>query len=217
MEIIKKITKREGLIAFLLWIFLPFSIWIVGLAEIATVTLTIMMFRMAGRRIDYKVSKKEVLKMFGIILLALVFQVIWGIFSTEILKISSDSENQNTIVKILQQGGWNTAFMLFGVLINAPFMEELVFRGWIQEYTGKNKRVGFAASWFLFAAIHLIASLRNDTTLIKLLVEFVPYGVLSFIFCWYYYKYENIGKNIILHFINNFVATILVFLPIILS
>ena len=96
--------------------------------------------------------------------------------------------------------------MYFTIIISAPFLEEVFFRGIIQEYISKNKKLAFAISWFIFAFMHVLFE-KNP---INFWYYFSMYGTASFILCWYYYKSQSLGKVIILHSFSNFLSIIIV-------
>ncbi len=212
MRKITKISLLDGLLIATIYWGLP-KILEQHVAALVTIAAVFAIFIFSKRWISPKTNKKELKEIFILLFVSIILQWVWGLLIKYSLKLDTVSTNQNNIVDSLKNGGWKTYFFIFMLLIWAPIVEELVFRGFIQEYVGKiNKKIGFFISWLTFAFIHIGPSLMSGASILNLVIQFFPYGVMSFLFCYYYYKHEDIGKNITFHFFNNLIATIIIFI-----
>lgn len=86
------------------------------------------------------------------------------------------------------------------VAILAPILEEFIFRGIILDGLLKKKSPGIAIllSSFLFAFVHL-----NPW-------QFIGAMLIGFFMGWIYWKTNNLGYTILIHFVNNSVASLFV-------
>lgn len=102
----------------------------------------------------------------------------------------------------------NTYFIpsLFLVVVLAPIVEEILFRGILFSLLyRRNRTLAYVASTLLFALIHVMIFLVLDFHLHLLLTMllYIPAGIA---FCWTYEKSGNILTPILLHGIMNFIA-----------
>ena len=120
----------------------------------------------------------------------------------------NDSQNQNLIVIIMQNGG--TIPMAICTVLFAPIVEELIYRKVIFEY-GKKIHIAFsyAASIVLFALPHMIST--NNTNIGIWLLQAIPYITSAGLFAVIYHKSNyNIYVTIFIHMVNNLIAVLLV-------
>lgn len=120
----------------------------------------------------------------------------------------SDSQNQSTIVIILQNGGLLPMF--FTTVIFAPVVEELIYRKVIFEYTRKiNIVLSYLISIVLFSLPHMLST--NVDNIGIWLLQLLPYVTSASLLALIYHKSNyNIYTTIIIHILNNLIAILLV-------
>lgn len=105
-------------------------------------------------------------------------------------------------------------YMLFSVSINAPFVEEILFRHCIKDSVmcyGDNKLTRFIyifISGFIFAGMHII----GQATSILDYAFIIPYMSLGVAFAALYSKTDNIFSSISMHCLHNTFTIILYFM-----
>lgn len=104
----------------------------------------------------------------------------------------------DTLKKIIIETARHPLPFFFMIVIAAPILEELLFRGVILDGLLKNyepwKAIGFSA--FLFALVH-----GN-------LAQGIGAFVIGLLIGWIYWKTQSIIPGIIVHFLNNLIAFI---------
>jgi uncharacterized protein len=104
----------------------------------------------------------------------------------------------DTLKKIIIDTSHHPIPFFFMIVIAAPILEELLFRGVILDGLLKNyqswKAIGFSA--FLFALVH-----GN-------LAQGIGAFVIGLLIGWIYWKTQSIIPGIIVHFLNNLIAFI---------
>ena len=145
----------------------------------------------------------RVVKFFESVLLTFVaLYFISGITSTIVMLLTNTDQSANQMV-IIEAFKENPALIGFSILIYAPFVEEMVFRGAI--FRGLRSRCSFVTAGIIsglsFGLIHVFDSLiiGNFADLWYLLT----YGALGFLFCYSYEKNHSIFAPMLLHFMNN--------------
>ncbi|MBJ8326386.1 CPBP family intramembrane glutamic endopeptidase [Streptococcus pacificus] len=119
------------------------------------------------------------------------------------LFLSSDgqvtTENQQALLQLISQVPMVIMFVM--IVIGAPIMEELLFRKMIPHYLFKNHQtVGLIVGGLLFALFHMPTNLGS----------FITYGVMSAVLTFVVYKTKRIEYSILLHFLNNVIAFLLI-------
>ncbi|NLY62379.1 MAG: CPBP family intramembrane metalloprotease [Erysipelothrix sp.] len=100
--------------------------------------------------------------------------------------------------------------MFFSVVIGAPIMEELVFRGLcFRTLIHRNKYLAYLSSFVIFALIHLLAGFRSGVGMSELLLAF-PYGLNGLIYAYAYFKTESIYSSMSVHALSNLIAFTLI-------
>lgn len=96
----------------------------------------------------------------------------------------------------------NDGYGLIAVAVMAPLFEELIFRGIILDGLLKRKSVikAILLSSLLFGIVHM-----NPW-------QFVPAFIIGIFSGWIYYRTRNLSYSILIHFVNNFSASIIVYL-----
>lgn len=121
----------------------------------------------------------------------------------------NNSQNQNLIVIIMQNGG--AVPMVICTVLFAPIVEELIYRKVIFEY-GKKIHIAFAyaASIILFTLPHMLTTNSNIGIW---LLQAIPYITSAGLFALIYHKSNyNIYVTIFIHMVNNLIAVLLVLL-----
>lgn len=158
-------------------------------------------------------KKKGVLKIIGFALIAYISSLIFnGLYSylIEILKIvpaSGDSSlNQQAVTELVRLTPIRT-FMT--VTFSAAIFEEFVYRGiGFRALLNKNRFLAYFTTFMAFGLVHLMVGFMDGSGLSEFV--FLPiYGMMGVIYSYLYEKTESIYTPMLAHFINNFVAFIL--------
>lgn len=158
---------------------------------------------------DFLNFKKNTSKNFALIGLGILgCLVLTGIVGNiyELLGITGDSDNQETINAVLTSKGWIP--MVISVVFIAPFTEEMLFRktlyGACKFKFSMSDPLIIGLISFVFALIH-VASLEN----LKFIFQYLP---LAFVITYSYYKSKNIFVPMAIHFLNNLLSVVLLYL-----
>lgn len=101
-------------------------------------------------------------------------------------------------------------YSVIAMCINAPIVEELIFRKSIRNIF-RNKYLFIIISGLLFGTLHILSEILSMSSLINLLYV-IPYSALGISFAYMYYKTDNIWTSIIFHAIHNSIAILLLVL-----
>lgn len=103
----------------------------------------------------------------------------------------------------------NFIFMAIQAIVFAPIVEELIFRGLIfRTFRQYNIYLGHFISAFCFGFIHIYQGLfAGDMTQ---LIYLLSYGGMGFAFSLVYEKRKTIVAPMIVHMLNNLIATLLI-------
>lgn len=136
--------------------------------------------------------------------------VVWNIISTLIWGPVSDNANQESINIMMKQSPLLTISL---TCIVAPLIEEFIFRYYM--YKGLETKfkpvVAIALTAFLFAFIHMFASIQSGT-FVEDLKTLPGYLLPSLVFTYAYYKHQKFAIPYIAHLSNNVFATIMFFI-----
>lgn len=173
------------------------------------IVLMLIMFLIFNKKIkkDFKDIKKNHKKYFSENIKYWVLGVIVMIFSNLLIMLLFNNQvpdNQQTIQNIFTI---SPLYIFFGAVIEAPFVEELVFRQGIR-YAFKSSWLFIIMSGLLFGGIHVWGSAE---TLVDLLY-IIPYGALGISFAYMLYKTDNIFVSMGFHFLHNGILVALQFL-----
>ena len=169
------------------------------------IALIICLFKLLKEDfINIKDNKKR------FIICAIIFPIAFTLIALLIdflfSKISSDSDNQQRILSILNSDA--LAVTIISTVILAPVVEELIFRKVIHKLLERFHIVIFyIVSTASFALIHFIS---NTTTGIEVVIQIIPY-LLSGLMLALIYRYSNynIYVTILCHMLNNLIAIIM--------
>jgi len=162
-------------------------------------------------KINWKSKVLFGLKLFGLFMLmkflaSYVSVIISGIFNIEV----TTSENQNAINEIL---GQFPILMTFSAVCLAPIYEEILFRLGFKKCIN-NKWLFIIVSGTLFGLIHIFPT---DLSLGVALTQSITYVAMGLLLAYYYQKFDNIFYSILLHFYNNLLSIIFIFITYIIS
>lgn len=146
-----------------------------------------------NRKIYIKYILISYLKMFGIVLLCSIPVVIFN--------NSEQSANQVLINEMFRKSLFKT-FILSALY--APLIEELIFRYGISNLI-KNKWLFIIASGLIFGSLHMIDKLSSYMDIFYI----IQYSALGICLAYFYKKTNNIFVSIGVHFIQNFLASVL--------
>ena len=159
----------------------------------------------------YAIYKQKKYMVFIAVSLTLPMIYSHGFISTLIRTFTgtSSSNNQIAVESLLKA---HPIYGIFFVTIFASIVEELVFRGvfFRKLRTKHGFWIATAVSCFLFGFLHVVMSLSTGD-FIDLLNIFV-YGIMSFYLCLSYELTGSIYTPILLHFINNALSILVLFL-----
>ncbi len=119
---------------------------------------------------------------------------------------NNNQESLQSMIKVAP------ATLIFAALVFAPVVEEIIFRGAIFNafYKKENPIAAILISGALFSLVHVIGSLLVGNLIG--LIHFVSYFAVGIGFGFLYHKTRNLYICIGVHFINNLVAVLLMFL-----
>lgn len=146
----------------------------------------------------------------NIVLLVVAVYLI-SLAASSIVMIITGAVDSNNEQIIQEQMRLYPSLMIFTAVVYAPIVEEIVFRGAI--YRTLEPKVGFWISGLIaglsFGMIHVFESLLmgNYADVLYLL----QYGGIGILFCFAYRVNRSIYSSMVLHFINNLVATLITF------
>lgn len=178
-------------------------------SSITTLITFIIGVLLSRKRTDSISAKKSETTLIKLLILGVglgIFMILWNIIISQAYRLfglSFKSENSQGIFRALQ---YNKILLIINLLFSAPIGEEIVFKYGIFTFfheifrdQGKILRIFIPAliSAFIFAMIH------DGLYLVPL------YIVPSFIGCLIYEKTKSLLPCIFGHFINNFIALIM--------
>lgn len=180
------------------------SLIALGLLYIGGFVLFIWLAYLANQRIFKKSLQKLTKNDFKLAGKALLlFYVVEICLSTLNLLIYKESgtENNKEILSLLQSNPSVLVLMSITMVLFSPILEELVFRGFlIKGLVPRNKPfIAMVASGVLFSLGHASSNL----------ISFMIYAALGMILAYLYLKTDKIEIPILLHFLNNLIATII--------
>lgn len=148
-----------------------------------------------------------VFKTWGLMLLG---TILIGIIFSWLMPEGSQAGNQTAI----ESNFWKAPyFMGFNIVVFAPVIEEIIFRGILYQPFRSTKRFWPAViiSCFIFAGLHVITPLL-ETGDLKELLFLLQYAFLAFFMIVAYEKTGSIWGAIMIHFLNNALSMLQLFL-----
>ncbi|WP_101772272.1 CPBP family intramembrane glutamic endopeptidase [Peptostreptococcus faecalis] len=171
---------------------------------IITSIIVILIFMCFSKKIkiqDFElkfINKKNIIY----ILVGFISMRIIAYAGTAILKIQGmeNSMNDAMLTGLYKNTSWY--LIIVTIVIFAPIVEEIIFRGYIIGRLFENKQIlGIVVSSLIFGSIHTIT---NITSLIMYFLLGVVAGIL-------YYKTKRLEVSIGAHLLNNLAAVIVMF------
>ncbi|MBA3926186.1 CPBP family intramembrane glutamic endopeptidase [Listeria rustica] len=109
----------------------------------------------------------------------------------------TNTQNEILLEDVYSHASWLLSFM--SIVIIAPFVEEIIFRGFLMQQLFRNRLwLGWIVSSLLFCAAHV------PTDFVSFLLYLIPGIALGGIL----YKTRRLELTIFAHFLNNFIAFI---------
>ncbi|MHA8137622.1 CPBP family intramembrane glutamic endopeptidase [Lactobacillaceae bacterium Scapto_B20] len=129
----------------------------------------------------------------------MIYQMVMLYFSRLVFN-QAQSSNNEAIIKLLSSNSIVLVAMLVGIIILSPILEELIFRGLIVDGLFKGRPViwPMLVSGLLFGMAHGFSNIFT----------FMIYAGLGAGLVFVYHKTRTIQANILLHVINNSIASI---------
>ncbi|WEV54707.1 lysostaphin resistance A-like protein [Leuconostocaceae bacterium ESL0723] len=151
---------------------------------------------------------RKVIWLIGMWLIIYGLGVVWSVTRVHLLpQFGHDiSKNQDIIQQMAGSGQAALIIVIFDVLILAPVMEELLFRGLFLDYFDSRKIwwLGPIFSGIVFAAMHVVGT---GFTLVTL-VDMVPYLIMGIVLAYVYKKSGRISNDIAVHLMQNTLASL---------
>ena len=137
----------------------------------------------------YHVKKNKILNCFFtsifIFVLIRIVWILWSLLLEKVGYIPNVEDNEFYLIGLIY------------VVIGAPLIEEIVFRGWILKTL---KKYGIVTSVFLSS---LTFGIYHGTV-----IQFVPAFIIGILLSYLVFKYKSIIPGIILHIANNFLSVL---------
>ncbi|MEO1771926.1 CPBP family intramembrane glutamic endopeptidase [Candidatus Enterococcus ferrettii] len=137
----------------------------------------------------------------GLAIGAGLFLRVWVVVLNMIIPINTANDQA---LQGLAGGQTSSILLFFSMVVMAPVLEELVFRGFVFKFFFRENRLfAYLLSSLLFTLIHVPTDL----------ISFVTYGSLALVMGFVYYKTNRIEMSMLTHAINNLLpALVLAFL-----
>lgn len=149
----------------------------------------------------------KVLRNYGLSMLA---SIAINIVLVYVFKMTESSDNQQMVESMVND---LPLAMLAVTVLFAPLIEEIVFRGGL--YLGVKSKVGelwaVLISSVSFGAIHVVVQVAQSGNIIDLLY-ILPYASMGFFMVKSVKDTDSLWGGILIHFINNLIATLIIIL-----
>lgn len=216
-------TKQElrwGLLCWIVYLFLPIilsvipyfsgdSIEVVFHYNITISVVTFLLIAVCFRPFLYR-SRLPFLLLFLTCLFGFLGSQglggLWNIFLS-ILRSLLPGETTNMNQELVNEFLLNyKGAMLIDVILFAPFIEEILFRGLIFAPLCKKKPfLAYAVSMACFAFFHVYGFIGSQSG-VDLLFSFLQYLPAGFVLCWSYQRSQSIWAPMTLHGILNLIS-----------
>ncbi|WP_125568776.1 CPBP family intramembrane glutamic endopeptidase [Companilactobacillus insicii] len=118
------------------------------------------------------------------------------------------SNNQSVILEALKDNTFNT---ILTTVVVSPIIEELIFRGLFAKLIFSKMKSFISIFLYVLITSLVFAWAHEQSFSLKL----IPYFLSGILFSLAYIRFGDIRYSMFLHFLNNFIATITVILPLI--
>ncbi len=150
-----------------------------------------------------------ILKNFAFLWLA---NIVVALILTYVFKMTSDAENQLIIEAMAKESPFLVGFL---VVIFAPIVEELIFRGVLYQNlrSESSYKKAMVISILVFSMMHILPGLASGNG-IKEMLYILQYGSLAFFMIRAFEETGSIWGAIGIHFLNNLVGFIAIMMMI---
>ncbi len=157
---------------------------------------------------EAKIKELKYKKLFKFVSLFIALSVLLNFIFVHLLNIEIDSNPQNLNNFIRKE----TIVAFIFIVIIAPTVEELLFRGLLFRYFIEKKKaiLGTLIINCEFVAVHYYYFLINTPLETKFML-FLGIFTISSTLCWIYYKFNSIIAPITLHTINNLFSFVFIY------
>lgn len=154
-----------------------------------------------GKRVDLTLSLRQLcrIKVLGIVLLAVFVMLLCDQLGLHWLQAMSEETTANEQALAEEAKRLPLYVTILTSVILAPIGEEFVFRGLLYKKLFGLNWLGLVASSVLFALVHMPTNLPS----------WFIYMSSGLIFAYAYKKTDNLGVSILIHLVNNALATLL--------
>ena len=176
--------------------------------ELLILTIFIIIFRkiIIPDYYDFKNNYKKYIKEnFKYYISGLLIMLFTNILISSFIGLPANEESVRGLLIDLP------VYYFIAAVIAGPILEELLTRQILKD-TFKNKIIYYFTSGIIFASLHLLSATKWQEVF-----YIIPYGALGFMFAIMYNKTNNIWTSIFFHFLHNFVATLLILIPLFLG
>lgn len=160
-----------------------------------------------GIRSDWRFQFKPIDVIYGMGLWLAVFisASLAGEIMARIVGLGDTDEASNTQILTDNEGSWWVLGVVFCVVIGAPLVEELLFRGLVLRAFEKSfgPVVGIVVSTAIFTVLHVVAGATWDETF----VLWASIGMVGLVLAIGVVKIGRLGPAIIAHVLFNGIAT----------
>lgn len=142
---------------------------------------------------------KEMQLILTTFLLAIAIEMILNVINRSVFH-QSQTANNAAIKSLLASDHWIFYLLMFSGVFLSPFVEELLFRGYLMNAFFKPERF-----WLPICVSAVFFSLAHASTTI---VSYFIYMTLGFFLAYTYRRTNNLGASIALHMLNNLIAMV---------
>lgn len=185
-----KIINIKSISFGLLYIFL----FIIG------IWISLYVFNHNNGKLNLKLKLSHYVMVFWSYIIFMVVQIILNTLNYSFFNETSTANNQS-IETLLGSNQIVLVVMMFSMIFLSPILEEVIFRGIFINFFFKSTQfyLPIILSGLLFSLFH-----QSDT-----IISFLMYAFLGSILAYLYKKTGNIKVSILLHFVNNLIAGIM--------
>ncbi len=172
--------------------------YLIGLLFIFIPTLVYWLAQVKHKENQYTEIDKRKLSLYSLGLLILALSINFVVVYASGVESISNTQNLNSFI---QENNY-IAFVF--IVLFAPIVEELLFRGVLLRYFIDKKK--FILGSIIITVEFILAHygyFQTSIELSSLIVMGVGFATLSLLLCWTYYKFNSIIAPIFLHMINN--------------
>ena len=176
---------------------------------VVSFSLLLMVFRNFLYRSKMPLGILFVASFFGLLATYGLSNLFGSILHAVVYALSLERENLNQVAVEAYMEAYRFP-MLLNIVILAPVVEEILFRGTIfGPLCKKNTFLAYAASMSLFSAMHILSFIGHQSY-VELLISFLEYLPAGFTLCFCYHRYHSIWVPIAVHGLMNLLSSLLI-------